>query len=534
MRRLATIVCALAAGGGLLIASAAPGDDGGPYKLRAIFDNGGFLVPGEDVRIAGAKVGSVVEVEVAGVDEIVTEEGDGTAPGKAVVVMEIDDPAFQDFREDASCLIRPQSLLGERFVECKNTQPRSAASEPPPALPEIPEGQPGAGQHLLPVENNGKAVDLDLVQNINRRPYAERFRLILNDLGAGLAARGDELAEIVQRSNPALRETDEVLAILAQQNRALAQLAQDSDTVLEPLARERDRIVGFIDHANEVNQASAERSGDIEAGLERFPATLRELRQTMTQLQAFSDQATPVFSDLGAAAPSLTRASEALGPFSDAATESLTTLGDAAKTAGPDIAASDPLILDLRTLAKKTKPAAKSLAELLGSLRKTDGFDRIMDLVFNTANGLNGFDSLGHYLRALLLVTNCVDYRVTVLTGCSANWAETEPAPKAQPQPLPQSAEQPEEGQGPVQQSPLPSPGFEQPLALPEAPGLTVPEPAPEPPGAGQEPTPGAQPDEGTGDTSAGEQPQTGEPQPTGKGWRAARALLDFLMGDGA
>jgi phospholipid/cholesterol/gamma-HCH transport system substrate-binding protein len=532
MRRLATIVCTVAAAGGLLIASSAPGDDGGPYKVRAIFDNGGFLVPGEDVRIAGAKVGSVVEVDVAGVDEIVTDEGDGTAPGKAVVVMEIDDPAFQDFREDASCLIRPQSLLGERFVECKNTQPRSAASEPPPALPEIPEGQPGAGQHLLPLENNGKAVDLDLVQNINRRPYAERFRLILNDLGAGLAARGDELAEIVQRSNPALRETDEVLAILAQQNRALAQLAQDSDTVLEPLARERDRIVGFIEHANEVNQASAERSGDIEAGLERFPATLRELRRTMAQLHAFADQATPVFSDLGAAAPSLTRASEALGPFSDAGTEALTTLGDAAEGAGPKIAASDPLILDLRTLTKKTKPAAKSLAELLGSLRETDGFDRIMDLVFNTANGLNGFDSLGHYLRALLLVTNCVDYRVVVLTGCSANWAETEPAPKFQP-PEQQSAEQQSgPGEGSVQDSPAPSPGFEQPLPLPEPPVAPLPEP--EPPAAGQEPPPATQPDEGTGDSGAGEQPQGGEPQAAGKGWRAARALLDFLMGDGA
>ena len=45
-----------------------------------------------------------------------------------------------------------------------------------------------------------------------------------------------------------------------------------------------------------------------------------------------------------------------------------------------------------------------------------------MDLIYYTANGLNGFDSLGHYLRALLLVTNCVDYRVTPLSGCDANW----------------------------------------------------------------------------------------------------------------
>ena len=230
-------------------------------------------MPGEEVRIAGAKVGEVVEVDVSREDEIVSlEDGPKAIPGKAVIVMRIDNPAFQDFREDASCIARPQSLLGERFMECEHTQPRSAASEPPPPLEEIADGEPGEGQYLLPLENNGKAVDLDLVQNINRRPYAERFRLILNDLGAGFAARGDELAEIIERSNPALRELNEVLAILAEQNRTLADLATDSDEALAPLAREKDALVGFIRNANEVNQASAEFRTEIEAELREVPA----------------------------------------------------------------------------------------------------------------------------------------------------------------------------------------------------------------------------------------------------------------------
>ena len=36
----------------------AAGGGGGGYEVRAIFDNGGFLVPGEEVRVAGANVGS--------------------------------------------------------------------------------------------------------------------------------------------------------------------------------------------------------------------------------------------------------------------------------------------------------------------------------------------------------------------------------------------------------------------------------------------------------------------------------------------
>ncbi len=182
--------------------------------------------------------------------------------------------------------------------------PAARGGQPaPPPLEEVPEGQPGAGQRFLPIESNGKTVDLDLVNNIMRESYADRFRLILNDLGAGLAARGDELAEIVDRSDPALRETNEVLAILARQNQALARLASDSDAVLAPLARDRDQLTGFINTAGTTAQATAERGADLERGLELLPPTLRELRATMGELKRFADAGTPLFEDLGDGGP---------------------------------------------------------------------------------------------------------------------------------------------------------------------------------------------------------------------------------------
>ena len=33
------------------------------YRVRAIFDNAGFIIPGEDVKIAGVKVGKVTSLE---------------------------------------------------------------------------------------------------------------------------------------------------------------------------------------------------------------------------------------------------------------------------------------------------------------------------------------------------------------------------------------------------------------------------------------------------------------------------------------
>ena len=152
MRRIAAIAALLATATLAVFGQAASGD-GDEYEVRAIFDNGGFLVPGEEVRVAGATVGSVSSVDVTLPDEAVHRDGTPD-PGKAVVVMKIDETGFQDFRQDADCLIRPQSLLGEKYVDCQPTMPRAPGSEPPPPLEEVPDGEPGrraalpaAGEH---------------------------------------------------------------------------------------------------------------------------------------------------------------------------------------------------------------------------------------------------------------------------------------------------------------------------------------------------------------------------------------------------
>ncbi len=428
MRRVALIAVLLAVVGLIVAVSARGGDGGGDYKVRAYFDNGSFMVPGEEVRVAGAKVGTVDSVGVSLPGEVDSLQGGPHAiPGKAVIVLKIDTPGFQDFSSDASCLIRPQSLIGERFVDCDPTQVRAPGTQPPPPLRQIPDGQPGAGEYLLPVENNGETVDLDLVQNINRLPYRERFRLILNDLGAGLAARGKDLGEILDRANPALRATDRVLAILARQNRQLAALASNGDAVLAPLAREREHLTGFLHNAAIVNQATAERAPALEAALSKLPETLHQVRLTMRDLKQFGNQGTPLFADLKAVAPSLNTATKKLGPFASAGIPALKSLGQAATQVGPDLVHADPVITDLRDLGNQAKPSAKALKKVLYTLShapggKTTGLQFLMDAIWGISGSVNGYDSFGHFLRSNLLVTACISYQSVVQPGCIANW----------------------------------------------------------------------------------------------------------------
>jgi ABC-type transporter Mla subunit MlaD len=418
MRRIFGIGSALIATATLLVVGSGASDEpSDEYLVRAIFDNASFLVEQEEVRIGGARVGEVQSVGVTLEGERAHADGSDD-PGKAIVVMSITEPGFQDWRQDASCLVRPQSLLGEKFVECEPTQVRAPGTEPPPELEVIPEGEPGEGQRFLPVENNGKSVDLDLINNIMREPYPDRFRLILNELGIGLATRGEDLEEIIVRGNPALRETNELLALLKGQTQALNDLARDGDRSLAPLAREREHLTGFINNATVSGEATAERSAELEEGLQKMPAFFRELRLTMTDLTAFTDAATPVISNLGEAAPELTRSTRALGPFSRAGREASISLGDAAEDSEEDLVASKPVIRDLRELATETEPTAVALDGLLTDFREDHGLEFLMRFFFYAAGATNGYDSFGHFIRTVIPVNNCFTYKAQPEPGC--------------------------------------------------------------------------------------------------------------------
>ncbi len=422
----------------VLIASGGDSSSDG-YRVRAVFDNGGFMVKGEEVRIAGATVGEIESVGVSMPDEDVAyENGKLVAkPGKAIIVMKITDPGFQDFRKDATCQIRPQSLIGEKFVDCRATMPRAPGTEPPPPLEQIPDGETGEGQYLLPLGSNGTSVDPDLINDIYSLPYAQRFRLILNELGAGLAGRGEDLEELVKRANPVLRDADRLFGILSAQREQLAQLTADSDEILGPLSEEREALAGFLSNSGAAAQASSEKGPELEEALQKFPTFLTEFRKTMRSLQAFSDAGTPLFEDFGTAAPALTDATETLTPFSEALTVSLKSLGDAGEASGPLFVEADPVIKKAATLSKSGVKPTSDLAKFLVNLKQTGGWEDLTNLIYNTTATINGFDEYGHFGRTRVKLSNCLEYEPNPrgASGCVSNFHSPEASAAASTDP---------------------------------------------------------------------------------------------------
>jgi phospholipid/cholesterol/gamma-HCH transport system substrate-binding protein len=389
------LVLALAIG----LAMSAGGSSGG-YRVRAIFDNAGNVIAGEDVKIDGVKVGSVGSVTP-------------TPEGKAAVVIDISNPGFQDFRSDASCTVRPQALIGEKFVDCLPTQPRVEGTPLPPALKRVPAGEEGAGQWLLPVTNTHSPIDPDLLGDIARLPERQRLTIILNELGAGFAGRGADLRVIIRRANPALQELEAVLSILASENRVLTHLAVEGDRSLAPLATDRSRLADFITQSNTLANATARHRGALAQDLANFPAFLRQLGPAMERLGHFADQTTPTFRDFLVAAPGLAQAFRNIPSFSKSSEAFFQSFGKSTKVVGPALEQAKALLTRAKPLGAVGKPFAGNFSELLTSFKSTGGLERLLDFIYLGGGVENGYDSLGHFLRAEVVASvNCLTYLV--------------------------------------------------------------------------------------------------------------------------
>jgi ABC-type transporter Mla subunit MlaD len=275
----AAVAVALAAVVLLVSGTGVVGGSGNGYKVEALFDNAAFAVPGEEVRVAGANVGTISGLSV-------------TKQNLAAVTLTIDNSDFTPFYANATCAIRPQSLIAERYVDCS---PGTVGHH---RLERVARGY-ATGAYLLPVTQTSSPIDPDIVQDVSQDSVRESLSVILDELGTGLAGRGADLRAVILRANPALAQTQAVFKILGAQNRLLAELATDSDRVLGPLAKARRSLADFVVQANITATASAQRSAEISQSIKLLPGFLKQLKPLMADLGQLASQGTPVMTSLG-------------------------------------------------------------------------------------------------------------------------------------------------------------------------------------------------------------------------------------------
>jgi virulence factor Mce-like protein len=388
------------------------------YKLE--FDNAFGLTKGGDFKIAGVRAGKTTKFDLAG----------GSEP-KAVVTAELTEPGIAGLHKDAHCEIRPQSLIGEYFVDCDPGDSR--------------ERLPSNGG-VLPVSRTTSTIPIDLVNNILRRPYRERLRLIIAELGAGLAGRPADLSEALRRAHPGLRETSKVLQILGRQTSTIERFIQDADTTVAALAARKRDVSRFVREAGETAAVSATRREHLRRTFNRLPVFLGELRPYMARLSKLTVAQTPLLRNLRGSATDLDRFLRLLRPFARSSRPAFRGLGEASVAGTRAVRATTGEIRELRRLSVDAPPVAKPLRQFLetlddrrraaendpraatsgppapdkthipaGSAGGFTGMEALWDFFYWQALSTNGLDDVGHILRLAVIVDpQCSQYQVNV------------------------------------------------------------------------------------------------------------------------
>jgi ABC-type transporter Mla subunit MlaD len=448
VRRLLSAVAVAAALAGALALSG-PRDTNGALATYGIeFDNGFGIVEGGDLKIGGVRAGRTTGFRL-------TER----EPYRVIVTAEVTKPGFEALRRDAECDIRQQSLIGEYFVDCDLGSRQARRLE-------------DGGR--IPVSQTSSTVPPDLINTVMRRPYRERFRLIVSELGAGLAGRPEELNEVIRRAHPALRETTETLAVLRRQNTMIRDFVADADRVSAAVEPAKEDVAAWAEEAADTAGIQASRADRLARYWNRLPEFLGELEPTMAELGRTAERQIPTLRKLGAAAPELERFLVEAQPFARASRESIDDLGGAADAGREAVRESKEEIAELAELSGEAPRLARPLRQFLQTIddrrRSTDddplaselappapdktaygpgegftGMESFWNYIYWQTLGINAYDEFGHLLRIVAFTGGpCSPYSVNptkaTVDQCRSWLGPTQPGVLGQPDPT-ESAE---------------------------------------------------------------------------------------------
>jgi len=350
---------------------------GNGYRVSATFENGGQLVPGNEVRVGGRAVGTIESVEL-------------DQQARAVVEMDVTEAELAPLHRGTRATIRSSSLAGiaDRYVSLEPGRNDG---------PELPDGG-----EIASVDASAP-VDIDQLFNTLDPATREGLRGLVRGQGAQYERRGPDGARSLRYLSPALSSTSRLTRELVADDEVFERFLRDTSRAMGTIASRRDELSSAVADANTTVGAIGDENASLARGLDLLPGTLRKASSTFVNLRAALD-------DLDVLVAESKPATRDLAPF--------------LRRLRPLIADSRPTIRELRTLIR-TPGADNDLIELAGRLprlaqltsrsfpRAIRTFDRSQELVdtlrhytpdltgFLTKFGqaASAYDANGHYAR---------------------------------------------------------------------------------------------------------------------------------------
>jgi virulence factor Mce-like protein len=271
------------------------------YDLKANLPSAAQLVEGFEVRIGGARVGVISEIEPM-------KREDGTV--YAQVTMKLDKD-IEPLPADSVLLVRPRSTLGLKYVELA---PGRARAE---------EDGLAAGT-VIPVRQARAPVELDEVFDMFDAPARVGTRNSLDGYGGGFAGRGRDLNTAIEALVPLLSDLEPVMRNLSAPGTRLGRFfAELGDAAEEaaPVADEQAALFVNLD-VSFTALASIARPF-LQETISETPVTEEVAIRDFPRQRPFLRNQTALFSELRPGVATLPRSAPILADAFEAGTEVL-------------------------------------------------------------------------------------------------------------------------------------------------------------------------------------------------------------------
>jgi phospholipid/cholesterol/gamma-HCH transport system substrate-binding protein len=242
---------------------------GSTYTVTAAFENASQLVPGNNVTVAGAPVGSVKEISLA--DD-----------GEALVKMEISDSAYTPLPEGTHAQIRSQSLSGiaNRYVDL--------------SLPTQQSSQRISSGGEISQADTTSEVDLDQLFNTLNKPTVSHLQEVIRGFARSYEGVGAKANRGFYYLNPFLSTSRRVFAELNSQQANLEGLVVDGASLMDTLDQKSPQISSLVSNLNGMLGTIGSEQSSLASAVGQLPDFMRQFNTTAVNLRAALDDVQPL------------------------------------------------------------------------------------------------------------------------------------------------------------------------------------------------------------------------------------------------
>ena len=313
-----------------------------PMRMHVELETAHAVTPGQGqtVQVAGVEIGDIGDVKLEG--------------GRAIVALDIEREYETLIRRDASASLRPRTGLKDMYVQVY------PGNDPVP----VKEG------FTIPIANSLTDVDLDEILSELDARTRDYITLLANGAGEGLRDRGDDLARMLERYGPTVRDLGRVNRAVAKERIALRRLVTSLAQINGELAERPQDLSRLVSGAAGTLRAFAREDADLREAVGELAPTLQTATATLNAVAPFADELGPTTRALLPAVRELEDVNEAVGPFAREATPIVRT------KIRPFVRRAVPLVKDLAPAARglgRTFPELDRSTKVLNDLTNMAG-----------------------------------------------------------------------------------------------------------------------------------------------------------------